>query len=174
MVEIVPPMLKSLTTRRSPFLWTPVKVWPAPTLVVPRPIGFWKNQNAFCASPLLSNRSMPKKTTLQVGPPPAGHVVALAGRLYRAAKPFRRTSLPGRPPAPWFQAQLLMSIGSLEPPPVKVVPPLADWEANSSAVAPFVLLVVEQSEPTTCWQTRSQPSGGPVPACTRTALPSAP
>src|SRR5258708_8162629 len=106
---------------------------------------------------------MPKKTTLQVGPPPAGQVVALAGRLYRAAKPFRRMSLPGRPPEPWFQAQLLMSIGSLEPPPVKVVPLLADWEANSIAVAPFVFLVLEQSLPTTSRQTRSPPSEPPAP-----------
>src|SRR5260370_7474511 len=117
MVDIVPPMLKALTTRRSPFLWTPVKVWPAPTLVVPRPIGFWKNQNAFCAPPLLSNRSMPKKTTLQVGPPPAGHVVALAGGLYRAAKPFRRTPLPPSPPPPPFHAHLLLPARPSHPPP---------------------------------------------------------
>src|SRR5258706_3714640 len=163
MVEIVPPMLKSLTTRRSPFLWTPVNVWPAPTLVVPSPIGFWKNQNAFCASPALSNRSIPKKTTLQLVPPPPGQVVALAGRVYRAAKPFSKMSLPGRPPEPWFQAQLETSIGSLEPPPVNLGSLLADWVANSIAVAPFVLLVVEQSVVSTWWHTRSQSSGAVVP-----------
>src|SRR5216684_3869241 len=170
-------MLKSLTTRTSPFLWTPVKLVPPPLLVVPGlghvaggvtgpQIGFWKNQKPFCASPLLSNRSIPKTITLQVpvaGFVPLGQVPegAVAGRLYRAAKPFKRMSLPGRPPLAWFQAQLEMSMGSLEPPPVNVVPVLAPCEAHSTAAAPVVLEVVEQSVPRTWWQTRSQSSGAP-------------
>src|SRR3989442_11859911 len=113
MVEVVPPTLKSLTTSTSPFLWKlgePLKLWPPPLLVLPRVILFWKNQKPFCASPALSNRSMPKKMTLQVEVLD-GHVVLFVARVYRAAKPFRRMSFPGKPPLAWFQAQLETSIG---------------------------------------------------------------
>src|SRR6266571_2751205 len=90
---------------------------------------------------------------------------------YRAAKAFRRTSLPGKPPLAWFQAQLELSMGSVEPPPVKVVQVAAPWLANSM-VEMLALLVVEQSVPSTEWQTRSQSSGTPEVELLVTALPS--
>src|SRR2546428_3376140 len=140
-------MLKSLTTRTSPFLWTPLKGEPEPDMPVPSVVTlFWKNQNPFCASPLLSNRSMPKNTTLQIEVVD-GQVLVFASRLYLAAKPFRRASLPGRPPIPVVQPQLEMSIGSLEPPPVKAVPLATVWLPNATAVAPLVLNVVLQLAP---------------------------
>src|SRR5215470_479968 len=105
MIEVVPPLLKSLTTSRSPSLCTPLKL---PLLVPTRPIWFWKNQNPCCASPLLSRRSEPKYSTCP------------SDVEYRAAKLCRRLSLSGRPPAPSFHPQLLMSCGSLDPPPVKM------------------------------------------------------
>ncbi len=157
MVDIVPPMLKSLTTSTSPFMWhgvaagpKQVKANPPPLLVVV--VGlilFWRNQNPFCASPELSKRSMPKKTSLHgVEAVDPGQLTS-AGVLYRAAKPLRRMSLPGRPPDPWFQAQLEMSMGSLEPPPVKVVPLLAGWKAQARAVLPGIVtpVVVPQGTP---------------------------
>src|SRR5215469_8191023 len=171
MVAVEPPTLKSLTTSRSPFLWTPLKPWPPPLLLVPREIAFWKNQKPFWASPLLSKRSMPKKSCLQGWEADDPGQLALAAETYWALKPFSRMSLPGRPPVPWFQAQLEMSMGSLEPPLVKVVPVVAPCEANST-VDVLALLVVEQSVPSTLWQTRSQSSGRPVPVLFVTALPS--
>src|SRR5438445_6806886 len=122
---------------------------------------------------------MPKKITLQVELLD-GQVVGFAGNVYRAAMPCRMMSLPGRPPEAWFQAQLLMSDGSFEPPPVKVKPVVAPWATHSTAVVPLVPFVVEQLTPVgglasmlfTCWQTRSQSSGGPVPEWFVTALPS--
>jgi hypothetical protein len=53
-VDVVPPLLKSVTTRTSPALCTPVKPVPPPTLLVPSAIEFWKNQKPCWASPLLS------------------------------------------------------------------------------------------------------------------------
>src|SRR5215470_2141749 len=67
-VDVAPPLLKSLITSRSPGRCTPLKPEPPPTLLLPRPIEFWKNQNPCCASPLLSSRSEPKYSTSQVGP----------------------------------------------------------------------------------------------------------
>src|SRR6266568_97734 len=171
MVETTPPMLKSLTTRRSPFMWTPVKVWPPPLLPAPRLIWFWKNQKPFCASPALSNRSMPKKICLHVPAATEPGQLPLGDVVYSAANPFSKMSLPGRPPVAWFQAQLETSMGSLEPPPVKVVPVEAPCEANSSVFV-FALLVVEQSMVRTEWQTLSQSSGSPVPEWLVVALPS--
>ena len=71
-------------------------------------------------------------------------------------------SLPGSPPLPWFHAQLETSIGSFDPPPVKVVPLFAGCDANSTAVAPLVVPL----------KTRSQSSGAPVPEWLVMALPS--
>src|SRR5690348_14556605 len=78
-----------------------------------------------------------------------------------------------------------MSIGSFDPPPVKIValmlPQLTPvWPAGQSAdhaisVAPVVLLVVPQrADPVFSWQTRSQSSAGPTGAAAfaETALPS--
>src|SRR5216684_9100869 len=88
--------------------------------------------------------------------------------LYRAAKLCTRLSLSGRPPDPSFHAQLLMSNGSLEPPPLKVLAARSDVVVglfamqvggvgcvalqsfdHATAVAPLVLLDVEQSKPAT-------------------------
>src|SRR5713226_6540212 len=135
-------MLKSLTTSTSPFLWhgvaEQVNDMPPPDFEPPVvDTWFWRNQNPFWASPALSKRSMPKKTSLQgvaggwllmpgggLGRPEPfedpGQVVESPGELYRAANPFRRMSLPGRPPLAWFQAQPSMGRGSFEPPPVNV------------------------------------------------------
>src|SRR5260370_17178235 len=67
-------------------------------------------------------------------------------------------------------------MGSLEPPPVKVVPVLAPCEAHSSALAPLVLPAAVQTGTAkvavTSRQTRSQSSGAPVPAWLMIALPS--
>src|SRR5262245_46417165 len=106
-IEVVPPLLKSLITNRSPALCTPVKPVPPPTLPPFRPIEFWKNQNPCCASPLLSLRSEPKYSTWP------------AEVVYRAAKLCSRLSLSGRPPAS-FHAHWLISCGSFDPPPVKM------------------------------------------------------
>src|SRR6266705_6565798 len=57
--------------------------------------------------------------TSQVAPL-LGQVVAGVSE-YRTAKAWSRLSLEGKPPAPSFQFQLLISCGSLEPPPVKMV-----------------------------------------------------
>src|SRR5436190_535043 len=117
-VDTPPPLLKSLMTRTSPFACTPVKPEPPPTLLLPRVIRFWKNQNPCWASPLLSKRSEPKKINSQVGFVPDGQFV-LGGAEYRAANPCSRLSLSGNPPTSSFQAHWLISIGSLDPPPVK-------------------------------------------------------
>src|SRR5258708_39266621 len=114
---------------------------------------------------------MPKKICLQGCEAEEPGQLAPAGVVYSAAKPFKRMSLPGRPPAAWFHAQPETSRGSLEPPPVKVVPVEAPCEANSTMDV-LALLVVEQSVPRTLWQTRSQSSGTPVPERSVTALPS--
>src|SRR5215470_2518653 len=87
-VDVVPPLLKSLITSRSPARCTPVKPVPPPTLLPPRAIEFWKNQNPCCASPLLSRRSEPKYSTSQ-DVPLLGQVLD-GGSEYRAAKLCRR------------------------------------------------------------------------------------
>src|SRR5215469_18233615 len=99
---------------------------------------FWKNQKPCCASPLLSRRSDPKNNTSQAGAPLLGQVDD-GGSEYSAAKLCSRLSLSGRPPAPSFQAQLLMSCGSLAPPPVKIVAFGLGSGTQSTAVAPLVL-----------------------------------
>src|SRR2546422_87533 len=112
---------------------------------------------------------MPKYMTLQVAAPPDGHVLD-GVRLYRAAKPFSRMSLPGRPPVPCCQSQPDVSRGSLEEPPVKVVPVLAPWATHSNGIVEgWVPVVVEHwTVPVgvwlrlTCSQTRSQSSGPDV------------
>src|SRR5262249_20034322 len=60
MVEVLPPTVKSLTSRMSPSACVPVKGWP-PLVVTPAfsPIGLRKNQNPAVASPLLSKRTRP-------------------------------------------------------------------------------------------------------------------
>src|SRR3954453_16896151 len=63
MVDVLPPLLKSLMTSRAPGLCTPVKPLPPPTLLLPSATEFCKNQNPCCASPLLSRRSEPKNST---------------------------------------------------------------------------------------------------------------
>src|SRR5215472_3616554 len=105
---------------------------------------------------------MPKKICLQGCEADDPGQLALAVEEYSAAKPLSKMSLPGKPPVPWFQAQLETSLGSLEPPPVKVVPVVGPCEANSTTDV-FALVVVEQPVPSTLWQTRSQSSGRPVP-----------
>src|SRR5262245_12382064 len=79
---------------------------------------------------------------------------ALDGIEYRAAKPWSRLSLSGSPPVSVFQAHWLMSIGSFDPPPVKIVqlvPPAqpgvttAASSTHAVAVAPCVLLGVGQA-----------------------------
>src|SRR5262245_40980682 len=77
-----------------------------------------------------------------------------------------------------------MSIGSLDPPPVKIVqlvpvqalpPPIPAWVSvvQATAVAPWVLSLVLQSEPSSSWHTRSQSSGRAPPApVEEVALPS--
>src|SRR5258708_32678149 len=114
---------------------------------------------------------MPKKICLHVPAASEPGQAALGDVVYWAAKPFSKMSLPGRPPAAWFQAQLETSIGSLEPPPVKVVPVEAPCEANSK-VPVFAKLVVEQSVPRTEWQTLSRSSGTAMPAGLGVAWPS--
>src|SRR5436190_11444416 len=153
MVDVLPPLLKSLMISRSPSLWTPLKLKPPPFDVLPRVILFWKNQKPCWASPLLSKRSEPKNSTSQVAADPAGQsvpsVLSVSGASeYRAAKPWTRLSLSGRPPAS-FQAQLEMSIGSFEPPPVKIELFGFASVVKLTAVAPFVLFDVEQSLPVT-------------------------
>src|SRR5262249_5864051 len=91
--------------------------------------------------------------------------------VYRAAKPWRRLSLSGSPPAS-FHAHWLMSCGSFEPPPVKMDALELGSATQVTAVAPpeaLVLDPVEQSVPNTWWYTlaQSSPAGGPL-----TALPS--
>jgi hypothetical protein len=90
-VDVVPPLLKSLITSRSPALWTPLNLKPPPLLTSVCSILFWKNQKPCWASPLLSKRSEPKYRTShvvsptgasQAVPPPAGST----GSEYLAAK----------------------------------------------------------------------------------------
>src|SRR6266852_4073315 len=83
--------------------------------------------------------------------PLLGHVVAGVSE-YRTAKAWSRLSLAGKPPAPSFQFQLLISCGSLEPPPVKMVALMVhDCDAvrlvsqvHKPAVEPLVLDDVPQ------------------------------
>src|SRR5207245_7181320 len=87
----------------------------------------------------------------------------------RTAKACSRLSLSGRPPTPSDQAQLLMSIGSFEPPPVNVVAlndgpsptRLSVVHATAFAGEPVVTDVVPQPAtppPVTSLQTLSQSS----------------
>src|SRR5438477_6200713 len=103
----------------------------------------------------------------QVGLPPEGQFV-LGGAEYRAAKPCSRLSLSGSPPAPSFQAHWLMSIGSLDPPPVKMLLFGFGSAVQDTAVAPLVTAVVPQPArppPVTWLQTLSQSSSAAgVPA----------
>src|SRR5262252_9410520 len=144
MIDVVPPLLKSVTTSTSPSLCTPVNPVPPPTLLLPSAIEFWKNQKPCCASPLLSRRSEPKNSSSQVGAEPAGQV-AEGGSEYLAAKLCSRLSLSGRPPAPSFHAHWLMSCGSFDPPPVKMVAFRFGSETQSTAVAPLVSPAVVHS-----------------------------
>ncbi len=64
----------------------------------------------------------------------------------------------GNPPAPSFQAHWSMSIGSFDPPPVKIVEFGFASAVQATAFAPVVLEDVEQSLPVTWWQTLSQSS----------------
>ncbi len=93
-VEVPPPLLKSLMTSRSPFLCVAaapvsgsqkpvpppitcgqaVSTTPSPLASNPVLTLFWKNQKPCCASPLLSKRSEPKKITSQVAAPPEGQL----------------------------------------------------------------------------------------------------
>jgi hypothetical protein len=126
-----------------------VKV-PLPVPVVA--IWFWKNQNPCCASPLLSRRSDPKYSTWHVDAVPLGQVPVFEpvdGNVYLAAKLCSRLSFAGRPPAPSFHAHWLTSFGSFDPPPVKMVVFTFGSDTQSTAVAPVVLFVVEQSLPVT-------------------------
>ena len=60
MVEVEPPMVKSLTRRMSPSACWPVKGWPPFWVTLGfSPIAFLKNQKPAVASPLLSKRSRP-------------------------------------------------------------------------------------------------------------------
>src|SRR2546426_2915942 len=63
---------------------------------------------------------------------------------YRTAKPCSRLSLSGNPPASSFQAHWLMSIGSLDPPPVKMLAFELGSAVQDTAVAPLVTAVVPQ------------------------------
>jgi len=58
-VDVPPPLLKSLTIRMSFVRCEPVKPVPPPDLAPAVVILFWKNQTPFWASPLLSKRSRP-------------------------------------------------------------------------------------------------------------------
>src|SRR5207302_1013420 len=127
MMAFAPPLLKSLTTRTSPFWCTPLKLNPAPDFELPRVTWFWKNQKPFWASPLLSKRSIPKKISLHVDV--LDVQLAFVAVVYLAANPFRSTSLPGKPPTPCCHSQLEMSRGSLEPPPVNMWPLATVWDA---------------------------------------------
>src|SRR5256885_11727205 len=103
----------------------------------------------------------------QVGLPPEGQFV-LGGAEYRAAKPCSRLSLSGSPPAPSFQAHWLMSIGSFDPPPVKMLLFGFGSADQDTAVAPLVTAAVPQPArppPVTWLQTLSQSSSAAgVPA----------
>src|SRR5213078_169611 len=103
----------------------------------------------------------------QVGLPPEGQFV-LGGAEYRAAKPCSRLSLSGNPPAPSFQAHWLMSIGSLDPPPVKILLFGFGAAVQDTAVAPLVTAAVPQPAtppPVTWLHTLSQSSSAAgVPA----------
>src|SRR2546425_13170751 len=56
---------------------------------------------------------------------------------YRAEKPCSRLSLSGNPPVRSFQAHWLMSIGSLDPPPVKKLLLGLGSAVQDTAVAPL-------------------------------------
>src|SRR5437879_6243884 len=72
-----------------------------------------------------------------VGFVPAGQF-ALGASEYRAEKPCSRLSLSGNPPVRSFQAHWLMSIGSLDPPPVKKLLFGLGSATQDTAVAPEV------------------------------------
>src|SRR5438477_313398 len=103
----------------------------------------------------------------QVGLVPAGQLT-LGGAEYRTEKPCSRLSLSGNPPAPSFQAHWLMSSGSLDPPPVKILLFGFGSAFQDTAVAPLVTAVVPQPAtppPVTWLQTLSQSSSAAgVPA----------
>src|SRR6266566_2805511 len=95
-----------------------------------------------------------------VGFVPAGQF-ALGASEYRAEKPCSRLSLSGNPPASSFQAHWLMSIGSLDPPPVKMLLFEFGSAVQDTAVAPVVTAVVPHPAtppPVTWLQTLSQSS----------------
>src|SRR5438445_9269043 len=129
MVDVPPPLLKSLTTSRSPGRWNtvpPLLVNPLPplTLFVPSPIPFCRNQKPCGASPLLSSRSEPKKMMSQVAALPLGQfpvVEPVDWIEYRAANAWRRSSLSNVLPLLSAHAHWFISYGSFEPPPVKNV-----------------------------------------------------
>src|SRR5690349_16637432 len=50
MIDVLPPFVKSLVMRRSPFLWVPTKL--PPLVPLSRPTLFWKNQNPTAFTPL--------------------------------------------------------------------------------------------------------------------------
>src|SRR6266550_2927518 len=102
-----------------------------------------------------------------VGFVPAGQF-ALGASEYRAEKPCSRLSLSGNPPVRSFQAHWLMSIGSLDPPPVKKLLLGLGSAVQDTAVAPLVTAAVPQPArppPVTWLQTLSQSSSAAgVPA----------
>src|SRR5438552_18443686 len=102
-----------------------------------------------------------------VGFVPAGQF-ALGGSEYRTEKPCSRLSLSGNPPVRSFQAHWSMSIGSLDPPPVKKLLFGLGSAVQDTAVAPLVTAVVPQPAtppPVTWLQTLSQSSSAAgVPA----------
>src|SRR6266487_366841 len=113
MLDVVPPLLKSLMISRSPatcVAGAPVrgsqKPVPPPTFCGQSTAGvagllsssyvvltaFWKNQKPCCASPLLSKRSEPKYRTSQVVSPAGAVQATVMGKEYRAAKESCRLS----------------------------------------------------------------------------------
>ncbi len=58
-VEVLPPLVKSLKTSTSPSWCWPLNL-PELTPLVIGPTALWKNQIPICASPLLAKRSAPK------------------------------------------------------------------------------------------------------------------
>src|SRR5437879_6566086 len=126
MNEVPPPLLKSLTIRMSPTVCCarfPLESTNLPALgpLVARDTRPWKNQNPCWASPLLSKRSEPKYSSSQDVTPARTGQEALGVSEYRAAKLSWRLSLSGKPPVWSFHCQLDRSIGSFDPPPVKIV-----------------------------------------------------
>src|SRR5262249_44129762 len=110
--------------------------------------------------------SEPKYSSSQVAAPPVGQL-GEGGSEYRAAKLCSRLSLSGRPPAPSFHAHWLMSCGSFDPPPVKMVAFGLGSATQSTAVAPLVSPADVHSGVVavlvTWWQTLSQASPRAAP-----------